>query len=268
MSIEHEETLITPDEVRAAIAGNQFSLCYQPKIDCETLSLRGFEALIRWNDPERGIILPREFIKVAEDADLIGRITEIVVDEAFRWYTSTSGVQSLALSINISAKRLSDLDFADWLKKKCLAAGIRPDALTLEISETAVLGERLHALDMFTRLQTKGFRVAIDGFGIGNSTLAVLSRLPFTELKIEKSFAMTAAQSDQSKTFLKSTIHQAHAINLKVVVEGVEDRETLEFLRHVGCDYIHGYLVAQPMTGDQTREWILNRRKMTRHILV
>jgi EAL domain-containing protein (putative c-di-GMP-specific phosphodiesterase class I) len=268
MANEHDDLLITSEEVQAAITGGQLSLCYQPKIDCETLSLKGFEALIRWNHPTKGLILPREFIKVAEDAGLIGKITEMVINEAFQWYTTTNGVQSLGLSINISAKRLSDLDFADWLRKKCVASGIRTEAVTLEISESAVITERLHALDMFTRLQTKGFRVAIDGFGIANSNLAMLAKLPFAEIKIEKSFAMTATQSEASKTFLRSTIQQCHSLRLEVVAEGVEDRETLEFLRELGCDYIHGYLVAQPMTGEQTRDWILNRRKMTRHILV
>jgi len=258
---------ITGAEIQTAINEGQFSLRYQPKLDCETLSLKGFEALIRWDHPSIGTIYPDQFIRVAEESGLIGKITEVVVDQAFRWYTTTSGVPGLSLSINISAKRLSDLDFADWLKRKCLSAGIRPDSIILEISEVAVLGERLHALDMFTRLRTKGFRVAIDGYGIGHATLATLAKLPFTEIKIDKSFAMAAPQSPEAKAFLKSTVQTSHSLDLRVVAEGVEDRETLDYLRNMGCDFVHGYLVARPMTGEEAQDWILNRRRLTRHIL-
>lgn len=268
MASEYDDTPITAAEIQAAIEGKQFVLYYQPKLDCETLILRGFEALIRWAHPERGLVFPDQFIQTAEQNGQIGRITELVVDQAFRWYATTSGINGMTLSINISAKRLSDLDFADWLRKKCVASGIRTELVILEISEKAVLGERLNALDMFSRLQTKGFKVSIDGYGVAHSSLAQLVRLNFTEVKIDKSFAMTANQSEESRSFLRSTIQQSHNLNLKVVAEGVEDKETLEFLRHVRCDYLHGYLVAQPMTGEQTGEWILNRRNMLRHILV
>jgi len=268
MASELDETPITAAEIQAGINGKQFILYFQPKIECETLILRGFEALIRWAHPERGILTPDQFIPVVEQAGLIGKITEIVVDLAFRWYGSTSGINGMTLSINISSKRLSDLDFADWLRKKCVASGIRPDLISLEISEKSVLGERLNAVDMFTRLQTKGFKVSVDGYGIAHSPLPQLARLSFSEVKIDKSFAMTASQSEESKNFLRATIQQCHALNLKVVAEGVEDKETLEFLRQMKCDFIHGYLVSQPMTGEQTSEWILNRRHMMRHILV
>jgi EAL domain-containing protein (putative c-di-GMP-specific phosphodiesterase class I) len=120
---------------------------------------------------------------------------------------------------------------------------------------------------MFARLQTKGFKVSIDGFGTAHSSLSSLAKLPFTEVKIDKSYAMTASQSEDAKLFLKGTIQLSHSLNLKVVAEGVEDRETLDFVRQIGCDFIHGYFVTLPMTGEQTAEWILNRRKMTRHIL-
>lgn len=266
--MEHQETPITAADIQAAIDGQQFILYYQPKIDCETLILRGFEALCRWDHPERGLIYPDVFIPVAEQVGLIGKITEVVVDQAFRWYRTTSGVNGLTLSINISAKRLSDLDFADWLRKKCVSFGLRTDLVILEISELGVLSERLNAFDMFSRLQTKGFKVSIDGYGIGHSPLPTLARLPFTEVKIDKSYAMTASQSEHSRAFLRSTIQQSHNLNLKVVAEGVEDKETLEFLRQVRCDYVHGYLVTQPMTGPQTADWILNRRNLMRHIFV
>ncbi len=262
------DTPISAAEIQTALNSKQFSLRYQPKLDCETLGLKGFEALIRWDHPTRGLVLPVDFIPIAEDNGLIGAITEFVVDESFRWYVTTSGVPGLSLSINISAKRLSDLDFADWLKHKCGQSGIRFDAIILEISETAVLGERLHALDMFNRLRTKGFRVAIDGFGLGNSSLSLLARLPFTEVKIDKSFGIAAGQSAEARAFIKSTIQMSHSLGLSVVAEGIEDKPTLDYLRQLGCDFVHGFLVTQPLKAEETGDWILNRRKNIRHILV
>jgi len=265
---EGSELFVSPAEIRAAIDGRQFKLCYHPKVESESLILKGFEALIRWEHPGKGLLMPDQFIRQAEEAGLIGRITELVVDEAFAWHRSMGSVQGLSLSINMSVKRLSDLDFADWLFLRCRHAGIRPDHVYLEVSETAVMSERLYALDMFTRLLAKGFRVSIDNFGLGRYSLAILARLPFSEVKIEKSFAMAAAQSDEARAFIKATVEVGHRMNLSVVAEGVEDRVTLEYLRRVGCDYVQGYLISRPMTGEQTTDWLANRRQMTKHMLI
>jgi len=265
---EGADACITAAEIQAAIEGRQFRLCYHPKVECESLILKGFEVLIRWEHPTRGLVMPDQFIRVAEDAGLIGKITEIVVDEAFAWYLATPGVRGLWLSINMSVKRLSDADFAAWLFARCRAVGIKPDCIYLEISETAVMTERLHAYDMFNRLLERGFRVAIDNFGVGKYSLSILARLPFSEVKIERSFGMTAGESEESRAFIKATVDLAHRMALSVVAEGVEDRVTLEFLRHAKCDYIQGYLVTRPMTSEQTQDWMLNRRQMTKHMLI
>lgn len=262
------DTCITEDEIRAAIDGNQFRFCYHPKLECESLILKGFEVLIRWEHPTKGLLLPDKFISVAEDAGLIGRITEIVVDEALEWYVTAPGVRDLWLSINMSVKRLNDLDFAQWLFTRCRAKGIRPECVSLEVSEAAVISERLNALDMFARLLERSFRVAIDNFGVGKYSLAILAKLPFSEVKIERSFAMAASKSEEARTFIKATVDLAHRMGLSVVAEGVEDRVTLEFLRYAKCDYIQGYLVTRPMTSEQTQDWMLNRRQMTKHMLI
>jgi len=268
MTHEEPDMSMALTELQTAVDENQFRFDYQPKLDCETLGLKGFEALIRWVHPSYGVIMPNQFIPVAEELGLIGRITELIVENTFQWYKSTPGVQGLALSINFSAKRLSDASFADWLLAKCRAAGIRQDAITLEVSEVAVLQHRLHALDMFTGLRSKGFRVAIDDFGIGQSSLKLLAQLPFSEVKIDKSYAINALLSPEAKTFIKNTVATSHNIELKVAAEGIEDRETLDFVRQVGCDFVQGYFISHPIPAAETADWILNRRQKTRHILV
>jgi EAL domain-containing protein (putative c-di-GMP-specific phosphodiesterase class I) len=138
----------------------------------------------------------------------------------------------------------------------------------LEISESAVMSERLHALDMFNRLLEKGFRVAVDQFGIGRYSLSMLARLPFSEVKIEKSFAMSAKHSDDARAFIKATTELAHRMSLTVVAEGVEDRVALEYVRRVRCDFIQGFLISRPMSGEQAREWMVNRHQMIKHMLI
>jgi EAL domain-containing protein (putative c-di-GMP-specific phosphodiesterase class I) len=174
----------------------------------------------------------------------------------------TSG---LSISVNISAKTLGDLKFVDLLEGKCRDTGISPEAVILEVTETAAMDDQLLALDMFTRLRMKGFQVSIDDFGIGNSSLALLARLPFSEIKVDRSFAMSATKSEESRAIIKSTVDLSHSLDLTVVTEGVEDRETLDFLQEIGCDLAQGYYIARPMPGDAVVEWMLQRRESTRH---
>lgn len=267
MTDEVGNSPIDPEEIRAALAGNQFSLCYQPKLDFGLLNLKGFEALIRWEHPTRGLILPDQFIPLAEETGLIGQITQQVVDQAFRWYKSTAGTHGHTLSINFSAKRLSDENFADWLLGVCRRAAMRPDAVILEVTESGMMEHRLSAHDMFTRLRTKGFQVAIDDFGIGTSSKLLLPRLPISEIKIHKSFAMKATQSQEARDFIKATVDMGHSYKIAVSAGGVEDRETLDFLRKIGCDYAYGFLISRPMSGEQAAQWIVNRRQLTSSIL-
>ena len=268
MTIDNPEHSDLLADLPGAVEAKQFSLRYQPRLDCEVLTLKGFDALARWEHPTHGSIPPSLFIPLAEEAGLIGQITEQVVSQAFFWYAGTSGVPGLSMSINISAKRLGDRDFADWLKDMCRRAGIKPDLIILEISERAVMGERLLALDMFNRLKPHGFRVALDDFGTAEASLLQLAKLPFSEVKIDKTYAMNAQTSPEAKTFIRSTIERAHSMSLKVTIEGVEDRDTLDFIRGLGCDFVNGYLISPPLTGDEAHDWILNRRRMTRHLLV
>jgi len=267
MTNESENSPITVAEIETAISQKQLSLCYQPKLDFELLNLKGFEALARWDHPTKGPTLPNEFIALAEEFGLIGRLTELVVDQAFRWFSTTPGARSHEISINFSAKRLTDLDFATWLYEVCRRFSIRPDSVTLDISESGLMEQRLQAFDMFTRLRQAGFKVAIDDYGIGPSSKVLLGGLPVSEIKIDKSYAMKASTSEEAKKFIQQTVEFGHSLDVKVSAGGVEDQETLNYLRKVKCDYAYGYLISRPMTGEQAAEWIKNRRQLTSKIL-
>jgi len=247
---------VTQGDLNDAIAGRQFYMVYQPKIDCRSLRLQGFEALIRWRHPSKGLIMPDRFIPLAENLGLIGLITDQVVDLSLTWLSQFNGNSDVSVSINISAKTLGNAEFPDDLEVMCRHTGATPQQVILEITETAAMDDQLLALDMFTRLRMKGFNVSIDDFGIGNSSLALLARLPFSEIKVDRSFAMVARQSKDARAIIKSTVDLSHSLDLRVVTEGVEDVETLDFLREIGCDYAQGYYIARPIDGDKVTDWM------------
>ena len=247
---------ITSSDIRKAIQSEHFRLDYQPKVNCVSRRVTGFEALIRWDCPIKGLIMPDRFIQLSEELGLIGLITDQVVDNALNWHQSMAEIDKLSISINLSANSLQDLDLANWLEKMCDQAGIKKELVVLEITETAALGDQLLALDIFTRLRMKGFGVWIDDFGVGNSSLRVLARLPFSGIQLDKSFAMTATTSQESRIIIKSTVELSHSLGLLVIAEGVEDRETLDFLQEIGCDHAQGYYISRPMSGSTAADWM------------
>jgi len=253
------ETVITKVDLLDAIARREFCLVFQPKIHCKTRDLVGFEVLVRWEHPSKGLIMPDHFIPLSERLGLIGLITDQIVEQALNWYARTAAVHGLSVSINVSAKTLGDIDFADWLDDMCQKAGIPNDVIVLEVTETAAVVNQLSALDMFTRLRLKGFQVSIDDFGIGNSSLAMLARLPFSEIKVDKSFAMKAGSNEECRAIIRSTVSLGHGLNLTVVAEGVEDEATLNFLSEIGCELAQGYHIARPMPGGSILDWMAQR---------
>lgn len=245
---------ITEADLRAAIDEHQFDVVYQPKIHCRSGKLAGFEALVRWRHPALGMVMPDSFIERAEQLDLIGAITEQILDQALHWMRGVD--PRLSLSVNLSAKALADIGLADRLARLCRDAGIDPDRLILELTETTAMEDPVLALDLVMRLRMKGFHVSIDDVGTGYSSMAQLARLPFSEMKVDKSFVMTASASEESRTIISSIVELGHKLDLRVVAEGVEDEETLDFLHRAGCDYVQGFFIARPMPGDAVADWI------------
>lgn len=253
-----EERVIETD-LRRAVNAEEFQLAYQPKIHCDTGLLAGFEALVRWYHPSGRMIMPDAFIPLAERVGLIDRITDQILDQGLRWMSAPGPASTLSLSINLSARTLTDLKFADRLSSRCRSAGVDPNRLILELTETTAMEDPALALDLVTRLRMKGFHVSIDDVGTGYSSMAQLARLPFSEMKVDKSFVMTASASQESRTIIESIIHLGHNLELRVAAEGVEDHGTLEFLKHAGCDYAQGFFIARPMTADRIEDWMGGR---------
>ncbi|MBW3567758.1 MAG: EAL domain-containing response regulator [Proteobacteria bacterium] len=247
---------VTREDLQQAIAERQFEMVYQPKIDCSSRKTAGFEALVRWRHPILGEIMPDYFIPLAEKFDLIDEITQQIFEKSLQWMTEVESDAPLTLSINLSAKTLIDLGFADRLAQLCRSADVNPDRIILELTETTAMEDAVLALDLVTRLRMKGFHISIDDVGTGYSSMAQLARLPFSEMKVDKSFVMTAMTSVESRTIVSSIIELGHKLDLRVVAEGVEDEATLDFLSRVGCDYVQGFFIARPMAGDRVSDWM------------
>lgn len=261
---------ISESDIRLALDNREFIVVYQPKIDCSSGILAGFEGLVRWIHPDYGPISPDRFIPLTEATGLIDELTEQVIEESLGWFAplcrpSGSGraggvrpeiAARLSLSINISAKTLNDVRFVDRLEMHCMGRGLAPERLIFELTETSAMDDPVASLALLTRLRVKGFHLSIDDFGTGFSSMLQLVRLPFSEVKVDKSFVMTAMQSEESRTVVKSIVDLGHSLDLRTVAEGVESAEALAYLAEIGCSLAQGFHIARPMSGEVILKWI------------
>ncbi|MBI1208923.1 MAG: EAL domain-containing protein [Azospirillum sp.] len=243
--------------LQQAVDNRQFHLVFQPKIDLTHGHTVGFEALLRWHHPRRGIILPGEFLPLAETLAVMDELTTIVIDRALdqlrRW--SDQGLET-TLAVNVSAVNLKSFRFADRVYQSCLKAGIAPDRLIIELTETAAMADPVRAMDIMTRLRLKGFRLSIDDFGTGYSSLVQLQRLPFSELKIDRALIIDCDRSRQSRIIVKAIIDLARNLGLSTIAEGIETAETLNVVRELGCQSAQGYHFARPLDAVQAETWL------------
>lgn len=243
-------------ELKNAILHKQLVLHYQPQINIKTGLLVGVEALVRWQHPEHGLIYPNLFIPLAEKSDLISNLTEQVIKQAVEQstYWSSKGLTT-QISINISAKNITSHSLPEQLSQILNDRQIDPSIMTLEVTESSLMGELITSLEILTRLRMKGLELSIDDFGTGFSSLSQLYRVPFTELKIDQSFVMNITHDDEARGIVEICIMLGHKLNMSVVAEGVEDEETLILLNEMGCDIAQGYYIAKPMPSDKLLEW-------------
>lgn len=259
-----------PDEIdamtiRHGLQQNQFFLLYQPKILLKDLPAtkdapyrtEGFEALIRWKHPKRGIVPPVEFLRIAETQGLMDDLTDAVVAMSMaqmrQWLDE--GLDT-SININVSAENMRRADFADRLAASCAGAGVAASRIALELTETAAMSDPVTAMDILTRLRLKGFRLSIDDFGTGYSSLVQLHMLPFSELKIDRAFVLECDKQRQSRMIIKTIIDLAKNLGLVSVAEGVESAEALTMLRDMGCEMAQGYHIAKPMPAAEATEWL------------
>lgn len=254
------------DEVRRAIDASELVTHFQPQVAVATGQVVGVEALVRWRHPRDGLVYPDRFIAVAEMHGLIDRLTDAVLRQAVaqvRAWRATG--LDLRIAINLSMQTLSALDFPDRLQGLVDSSGIRPSDLVLEVTESRLMVDPSAALDVLTRLRMKRFRLSIDDFGTGHSSLAQLRDVPVDELKVDRGFVHGAADNPRLAAIFAASQGLARQLRLDFVAEGVDDDSDWQFLRRSGCDYAQGYFIARPMPAELLSKWIESwppRRRM------
>jgi diguanylate cyclase (GGDEF)-like protein/PAS domain S-box-containing protein len=247
--------------LRQAIELRRFVVHYQPKFRVDNLSLIGVEALVRWRDPERGLIPPGEFIAPAEQTGLIGDIGELVLRESMRQAADWAkrGVTPLPVAVNFSARQLPGVSACAPILAMVAEEGARPEWLELEITETTMMDNMQEIVPALRALRDAGMSVAVDDFGTGHSSLSYLRRLPITTLKIDRSFINDVENDADSAAIAATIIAMGRRLGLKVVAEGIETARQLAFLESHGCDMAQGFLLGRPMSAaDLENKFLLN----------
>jgi EAL domain-containing protein (putative c-di-GMP-specific phosphodiesterase class I)/CheY-like chemotaxis protein len=261
------QTAFSEEELRRALARNEFVLHYQPQIDIKTGRMIGVEALVRWQHPERGLIFPDSFIGLMEELGLIDELGWAVVNRGMSEVGQFANGDGRApmLSLNESVHSMHDLKFPDVFVSIVEKYGLSPGNVTIEITETGLIEELSNTLDILTRLRMKQVKLSIDDFGTGYAMMQQLKNIPATELKIDKSFVQDMHGSDTDRIMVQKTIEMGHALGMHVIAEGVETQEQLDFLRLKGCDSAQGYLFSRPLPPTQMVAWLETYRPQLVH---
>jgi diguanylate cyclase (GGDEF)-like protein/PAS domain S-box-containing protein len=252
----NSDRLMLAGALRRAIAAEELTLHYQPKIDCPTGAASGVEALVRWEHPQQGLITPDRFIPVAEQTGLIRPLTRWVLNAAIQqaraWHDE--GLR-LSVAVNLSAHDLQDRELPALVSGLLRHWDLGAEWLNLELTESALMVEPMRAWEVLTQLHGFGVRIAIADFGTGYSSLGYLKHLPAHELKIDRSFVRNMAEEERDHAIVRSTIDLGHYLGLEAVAEGVEDYETLELLGSLGCDFAQGYYLSPPLSATDVAQW-------------
>jgi EAL domain-containing protein (putative c-di-GMP-specific phosphodiesterase class I) len=250
---------ISAEELREALDLDQFVLRYQPK---EEFALTGVskysaECLVRWQHPTQGLIYPDRFVALIERLGWMPDLTTIVFNQAIRQQRQwqKDGLQ-INLSINVSASDITSLTLPETISRLLADNELDTTTITLEVTESELMGELTTSLDVLTRLRLKGLRLSIDDFGTGYSSLLQLFRMPFSELKIDQSFVSKMVVDMEALAIVKACIALGEQFNMRVVAEGVEDHATKELLAELGCQAVQGYYIAKPMAAEDLTSWL------------
>jgi len=251
------ERLSMMGELGQAILDGNVELHYQPKLDLELGRITGFEALVRWQHPRLGLLMPGEFIPLAEMGETIQVLSHEVIEQALaqqqQWRESG---QHFAVAVNLSACNLQDNRCADSIQQLMQKYDTRPGDLELEITETSLMHDPEGSARILNNIAALGVTVSVDDFGTGYSSLNYLRKLPIQTLKIDRSFVRDMLHNEQDAIIVRSTISLAHNLKLNVIAEGVEDEETLQMLKQMGCNQIQGYHICRPSPWDKLALWL------------
>ena len=253
--------LQTETDLRKAVENDEFLVYYQPIVSLASGRLSGFEALVRWRHPQRGIVPPGEFIPLAEETGLIVAIGTGVLYEACRqmkeWHASFPDLAPPAISVNVSGRQFAPADLMERVEGILKETGLNPGALKLEITESVIMENADSIIDTLGQLKTMGIRLSIDDFGTGYSSLSYLHRFPVDTLKIDRSFVKDMLDCGDHRAIVTTIVSLAHNLGISVIAEGTETREEVEVLRALGCEYAQGYYFAKPMDAKATERYIL-----------
>jgi EAL domain-containing protein (putative c-di-GMP-specific phosphodiesterase class I) len=253
---------ITPElgllaDLREALERGHLSVAFQPQVALGDGRVSGAEALARWKHPERGFIPPSDFITLAENTGLISQITDLVLEETLSANAAWT-LQGLTcpVSVNLSARQLADLGLPERVSAALRRHGVAAGQLTVEVTESSILGDPRRAGQILYELRQEGVRIAVDDFGTGYSSLAYLQRLDLDELKVDRSFVQSMCVSSRDDVLVRSIIELAHNLGLSVVAEGVESGAQIARLRELRCDAVQGYYTGRPMDRDLMTAWL------------
>ncbi|HEY7670892.1 MAG TPA: EAL domain-containing protein [Gammaproteobacteria bacterium] len=262
MNAASVERMTLENGLRKALDEGRLALHYQPVIDCVSGAIVGAEALLRWNDPVRGYISPATFIPIAEDSGLILPIGEWVMRRACRQAAEwqRSGLRPIPVSVNVSGVQFRRQDVCALAKRALEESGLDPTRLRIEITETALMSVHERAAQILEQLRGMGIGIALDDFGTGYSSLSYLKAFPLDTLKIDKSFVAEMMTDDKSASIIKAIVAMTRVLALRVVGEGVEDREQFEFLKSLGCDAVQGFYFSSAVPSERFAELLASAR--------
>jgi diguanylate cyclase (GGDEF)-like protein len=244
-------------DLRSAVKSSELQMWLQPKINLSTMQGYGFEALVRWQHPQRGFISPADFIPFAERTGYISMITEWMLENALRTLVSWKNTHpDFSIAVNVSTHDLRDPQFAQRVKQLLEQYQIDPKLLKLEITESGIMEDPATVITLLHSLRETGIELSIDDFGTGYSSLSYLQRLPVSELKIDRSFVIDINLHPATQRLVKTVIELGHGLDLSVIAEGIETQAERDTLTELGCDAMQGYFVSKPLHGQQLQAWL------------
>jgi len=253
MNVESVERLMIKSKLRRAFENDELRLHYQPKYGLKSGRIEGAEALVRWDQPDHGLLFPSDFIPLAEETNLIIQVGDWVLDKVCadyrRWQLSVPS--PCRVSLNLSLRQLQQRRFLEKVRETFESHGVSPTCLELEITETTLMDDTDRTIRILDALYGMGLHLAIDDFGTGYSSLSALQQFPINTLKIDQSFVKDVAYDRDNAAIVRTIIQMGHSLGLEVVAEGVESEEQLAFLREERCDFAQGHLFGDPMTADE-----------------
>jgi len=262
LDVNSAERLKLVSDLKYAISGDQLILHYQPKLNLKTGIVTHVEALVRWQHPKLGMIPPDDFIHIAEQTGQINALTQWVFLTALTQFNTWKAMGiDINIAVNISAENLKDPLFDRFIRDSVAQESVPPSSITLEVTESAVVDNPEAAIALLGQFKEDGFKISIDDYGTGYSSLAQLKQLPVNELKIDKSFVQRLEHDEDDQIIVRSTIELAHNMGLSVVAEGIEDQYSLSWLAKHGCELAQGYFISRPQPSEKITPWLVEQHQ-------